>query len=279
MLTSTPHCSIFQLEALDEGANIPLTIFRTTLAGPSIANEAVPKITGEAERQQTQRQGCSGRSLSGATPSRHAQCGFLASNDTNTGRPKDFLAVPSQEVGPNSFESCQTTVNGASWKRPGQPQNNALHVNTRRSREHLFSTESGDLHKIRSACASASKLFPFVPHRMRKEMIESMLEAPQNTESWRLQKSTDVDKVKPNMSTFYGVVMVVDIAGFTKLTEMLSSAGIGAVELLTKCINNLFSTVIDLISRYGVPISHKKSKTIVVIHTLLYSFSLSSKLQ
>lgn len=65
---------------------------------------------------------------------------------------------------------------------------------------------------------------------------------------------TAVDKLKPSMSTFYGAVMVADITGFTKLTEMVSSAGVDAVELLTKCINNFFSKVIDLVFRYGVPI-------------------------
>lgn len=49
--------------------------------------------------------------------------------------------------------------------------------------------------------------------------------------------------LKPSVSEFDGAVMVADIAGFTKLTEVLSKKGSSGVELLTNCINSYFGKV------------------------------------
>lgn len=49
--------------------------------------------------------------------------------------------------------------------------------------------------------------------------------------------------LRPSVAEFGGAVMVADIAGFTKLTELLSKKGSSGVELLTNCINSYFGKV------------------------------------
>ncbi len=49
--------------------------------------------------------------------------------------------------------------------------------------------------------------------------------------------------MEPGMSKFEGAIMICDVTGFTKLTEALSKKGTAGVELLTKCMNNYFSSV------------------------------------
>lgn len=51
------------------------------------------------------------------------------------------------------------------------------------------------------------------------------------------------------MQTHQGAVMIADITGFTALTEELGRKGAAGVELLTSCMNNFFTLVIDLVSR------------------------------
>ena len=50
------------------------------------------------------------------------------------------------------------------------------------------------------------------------------------------------------MQTHQGAVMIADITGFTALTEDLGRQGAAGVELLTCCMNNFFTLVIDLVS-------------------------------
>lgn len=45
------------------------------------------------------------------------------------------------------------------------------------------------------------------------------------------------------MAQFEGALMIADITGFTKLTEILSKRGASGVELLTNCINDYFTKV------------------------------------
>ena len=49
------------------------------------------------------------------------------------------------------------------------------------------------------------------------------------------------------METFEGAVMIADISGFTRLTEQLSRGSQAAfgIELLTKCMNNYFTKVVN----------------------------------
>jgi hypothetical protein len=49
--------------------------------------------------------------------------------------------------------------------------------------------------------------------------------------------------LRPSKATFRGALMVSDITGFTKLTEILSKQGSTGVELLTNCINDYFGKV------------------------------------
>lgn len=44
--------------------------------------------------------------------------------------------------------------------------------------------------------------------------------------------------------------MMVDITGFTKLTELLTKRGPAGVELLTRGMNSCFSQVVNLVSEY-----------------------------
>ena len=54
---------------------------------------------------------------------------------------------------------------------------------------------------------------------------------------------------EPSMQTHQGAVMIADITGFTALTEDLGRQGAPGVELLTCCMNNFFTLVIDLVRR------------------------------
>ena len=60
---------------------------------------------------------------------------------------------------------------------------------------------------------------------------------------------------EPCVQTHQGAVMIADITGFTALTEDLGRQGAAGVELLTSCMNNFFTLVIDLVSR-GEKICH-----------------------
>ena len=52
---------------------------------------------------------------------------------------------------------------------------------------------------------------------------------------------------EPCMRTNQGAVMIADITGFTALTEDLGRRGASGVELLTRCMNNYFTLVIELV--------------------------------
>lgn len=54
----------------------------------------------------------------------------------------------------------------------------------------------------------------------------------------------------PTMTSFEGAVMVADVKGFTRLTEVLGvmKAGSDGIELLTTCMNNYFSRAIKVIN-------------------------------
>jgi hypothetical protein len=59
----------------------------------------------------------------------------------------------------------------------------------------------------------------------------------------------------PRARAFPAALAVADISGFTALTEALSREGPGGVELLTRCMNGLFSRVIDLALEHGGDVS------------------------
>lgn len=53
------------------------------------------------------------------------------------------------------------------------------------------------------------------------------------------------------MRSLDAAILVVDISGFTNMTEKLSHRDAAGVELLTKCINSFFSQVIHLVLSHG----------------------------
>jgi class 3 adenylate cyclase len=55
------------------------------------------------------------------------------------------------------------------------------------------------------------------------------------------------------MRTHQGAVMIADITGFTALTEDLGRQGALGVELLTRCMNNYFTLVMELVRPFLRP--------------------------
>ena len=55
----------------------------------------------------------------------------------------------------------------------------------------------------------------------------------------------------PRMNARTGAVCVVDISGFTALTERLSRNGAAGVETLTRCVNSYFSAMLEVIFEHG----------------------------
>ena len=53
----------------------------------------------------------------------------------------------------------------------------------------------------------------------------------------------------PCMQQYEGAVMIADITGFTALTDDLGRHGTAGVELLTRCMNNFFTLVIQTVGR------------------------------
>ena len=49
------------------------------------------------------------------------------------------------------------------------------------------------------------------------------------------------------MRTHQGAVLIADITGFTALTEDLGRRGALGVELLTRCMNNYFTLIMELV--------------------------------
>jgi class 3 adenylate cyclase len=51
----------------------------------------------------------------------------------------------------------------------------------------------------------------------------------------------------PCMREYQGAILIADITGFTALTEDLGRRGTAGVELLTRCMNNFFTLVIQTV--------------------------------
>lgn len=65
-----------------------------------------------------------------------------------------------------------------------------------------------------------------------------------------------------------GAVMVADISGFTALTEDLGRQGAAGVELLTRCMNNFFTLVIQLVRPLSL---HGSTHSVIVTNTTDHS--------
>jgi len=66
------------------------------------------------------------------------------------------------------------------------------------------------------------------------------------------------------MQTHQGAVMIADITGFTALTEDLGRRGAAGVELLTRCMNNFFTLVIELVQSLAIQRGIHHSVTLCV---------------
>ncbi|KAL0052814.1 hypothetical protein WJX82_008196 [Trebouxia sp. C0006] len=101
-------------------------------------------------------------------------------------------------------------------------------------------------------------LAPFVPRMLRDDLLTAQprcLAGSAGHTSHPEQPDEDNDRstsrgMEPRMESFDGAVLICDITGFTQLTEQLSKQGPSGVEQLTKCMNNYFTKVIDLILLY-----------------------------
>ena len=119
--------------------------------------------------------------------------------------------------------------------------------------------------RMRSTMRAVMTLAPFVP-KLLKDIIRN-LEFGERTfrfTSTQEASQTVARRLHPRMTTFRGAVMVADITGFTSLTEILSKEGTSGIELLTKCINNFFSEVIDLVCEYEGDVTKFAGDSLIV---------------
>ncbi|PNH10372.1 Adenylate cyclase type 10, partial [Tetrabaena socialis] len=65
------------------------------------------------------------------------------------------------------------------------------------------------------------------------------------TVRWHARNAVTLTSVRTDAA-----VMIADVTGFTKLTEILSKKGTSGVELLTTCMNNYFTRAINMIMAY-----------------------------
>ncbi|GMH35276.1 hypothetical protein BSKO_03144 [Bryopsis sp. KO-2023] len=93
-------------------------------------------------------------------------------------------------------------------------------------------------------------LSPFVPRMLKDSIREGAKDIEKMGGSPRHMAQVLARKIKPSMTGMTGAVMVADVTGFTKLTEILSKRGSSGVELLTKCMNNYFTKVMSIVFDY-----------------------------
>lgn len=55
----------------------------------------------------------------------------------------------------------------------------------------------------------------------------------------------------PRMESRTGAVLIVDVSGFTALTERLSRSGAAGIEALTRCVNDYFAAMLEVIFEHG----------------------------
>ncbi|GAX78249.1 hypothetical protein CEUSTIGMA_g5691.t1 [Chlamydomonas eustigma] len=96
-----------------------------------------------------------------------------------------------------------------------------------------------------------STLAPFVPKLLQHCIMSddaryNMFDSVESLEDL----TSAATALKPSMIEIQAAIMVADIKGFTKLTEILSKRGSGGVELLTTCMNSYFARVISCIDTF-----------------------------
>lgn len=105
--------------------------------------------------------------------------------------------------------------------------------------EPLFNT----LSKPNSALIIHS-LAPFIPKLLRDSIAQAYSRTSEGVRALH-------DLFEPDMSVIRGAVMVVDVSGFTRLTEQLGKQGNAGIELLTLVINNYLSKAIEIVEEHG----------------------------
>ncbi|KAG2432750.1 hypothetical protein HYH02_012884 [Chlamydomonas schloesseri] len=94
-----------------------------------------------------------------------------------------------------------------------------------------------------------STLPPFVP-RLFIEDITLNHEKYRGFDAAGRDLTAASKTLQPSIIELQASVMIADVTGFTKLTEILSKKGTSGVELLTTCMNNYFTRAINMIMAY-----------------------------
>ncbi|GMH40958.1 hypothetical protein BSKO_08862 [Bryopsis sp. KO-2023] len=117
-------------------------------------------------------------------------------------------------------------------------------------RESALKRYSEEKWRMKSTSNTIYTLAPFIPRLLQDTLKELDPMFPDTVRSEREAYNAVASAMRPSMATFCGAVMVADVTGFTMLTEKLSKRGTNGVEILTKCINNFFSKVIEVVFEY-----------------------------
>ena len=93
---------------------------------------------------------------------------------------------------------------------------------------------------------------PFMPYMLRNDILMPR-GARRFVQTGPLGSETALGI--PSAAPFRAVLAIVDISGFTALTEALSIEGNVGLELLAKCMNSYFAQLIELVVAYGGEVS------------------------
>ncbi|KAL6756768.1 hypothetical protein V8C86DRAFT_37436 [Haematococcus lacustris] len=88
---------------------------------------------------------------------------------------------------------------------------------------------------------------PFVPRLLKEDVACDHQKYAGFDELSAKELASASKALVPSITEFQGAVMIADVKGFTQLTEILSKKGTAGVELLTNCMNNYFTRVINMI--------------------------------
>jgi hypothetical protein len=114
---------------------------------------------------------------------------------------------------------------------------------------------------------SLATLAPFVPKLLKDDIVFNDARY-QGFDSANIRNLGDISKnLAPCMEEVQAAIMIADVKGFTRLTEILSRKGTEGVELLTNCMNNYFTRVIDLINSYDGDVIKFAGDSLIVAFT------------
>ena len=114
---------------------------------------------------------------------------------------------------------------------------------------------------------SLATLAPFVPKLLKEDIIFNDARY-KGFDVANIRNLANVSKtLSPSMEDVQAAIMIADVKGFTRLTEILSKKGTAGVELLTNCMNNYFTRVIDLINSYDGDVIKFAGDSMIVAFT------------